>query len=257
MIKLLSNTTAKDIPIVGIKAGYLGELKAAGFNVPDGFVITADSKATYESDVMSHFDELGKDYVAVRSSPAPCETDKSVCVGQLESKMWVRRWELMDAIADCKNSLGSRKVEMYMLRKGITKSIPLAVLIHEMVESSSAGVISTVRGSDTSAMVINACFGAGHAVVSGREVPDCYIIDRKSGEIIDEKIKPQKEQINRAGWSQVKPDLRKKRKLSDGQIEKIVETAKQIEKYFGTAQDIEFCFDNEELWILQTNPILP
>ncbi|GAA4677619.1 hypothetical protein GCM10023215_07960 [Pseudonocardia yuanmonensis] len=42
-IRLLSEVTAADAPVVGAKAANLGELVAAGFPVPKGFVLTADA----------------------------------------------------------------------------------------------------------------------------------------------------------------------------------------------------------------------
>ena len=256
MIKLLSEVSAADISIAGIKGAYLGELKKAGFSVPNGFIILADNHAVSESQIMQYVKELGLSVVSVRSSPAPDSSHRIQYVGQLETHTWVKDWELMHAISDCRDSLNSKSVKSYMLRNGITEKPPLAILIHEMVNADAAGVISTASRKDENHMVINACLGAGPGVTSGKVMPDCYIIDRKSGSIVEECINKQKIMVTEAGWSQVLPERGAERKLTIAQIGEICKLALEIEDYFKKPQDIEFCFDNGMLWILQTKPMI-
>ena len=66
-----------DVPLVGGKGASLGEMIKAGIPVPPGFVITTDTYKRFcdqelpidiQEEIISAFDRLGVERVAVRSS---------------------------------------------------------------------------------------------------------------------------------------------------------------------------------------------
>jgi pyruvate,water dikinase len=256
MLKELSEFSSKDISVAGVKGAYLGELLTNGFKVPAGFIIPADIKKLDEDEILREFDKIPGEHAAVRSSPVPWDPEGLKYISPLESRMWVRRWELMESIDDCYRSMESRAVRIYRLKNGVTDESQLAIVIQAMLSPESSGAIYTKKGDDKNKLVINACYGGGYAVVSGRVLPDCYVVDREEGKVLEENISPQSEMYGRAGWVQVNPSMREKRKLTEDQIVEIVETAKNIEEHFKRPQSIEFCFDKGELWIVQTKPMV-
>jgi phosphoenolpyruvate synthase/pyruvate phosphate dikinase len=254
MIRPLSEMSRSSIAFGGIKAAYLGELLNAGFRVPDGFVISADAERLDEKAILKNFDSLGCAFVSVRSSPAPPDPDKVRWVGELESRVWVCRDTLMKAIQACKDSARSKRARIYMSKHGITEHVKVAILVHETIAADSSGVVFTQSHDCQDKVVINACFGSGLGAVTGKVVPDCYITNKK-GDIIEEIIHEQWERHDQAGWVQINPQMRKEKKLSQAQVKELVEVAKNIENHFEKPQDIEFCFNKEELWILQARPL--
>jgi pyruvate,water dikinase len=254
MIRYLSDLSSDDIELFGLKAAYLGELLDLGFNVPNGFVISTDQKDPPADETLALFDSLNTQFVAVRSSPPLIGPDKDPCIGQLETINWVDRNSLLKAIYRCRSSVYSRHAEMYMLSHNVS-DIPLAVLVQTMIKAESSGVVYTRNGEGEGQMLIKACFGAGDAVVSGRVKADSYIIDGRTGETTDEEVNEQKIMSTQAGWTQVRPEDYSKRKLPIDYIHRVADMARAVEEHFGRPQDIEFCFDDRRLWILQARPL--
>jgi pyruvate, water dikinase len=250
----LSELSSKDLNGVGSKAAYLGDLLAAGFNVPQGFVISADEGTRDQNAALSFFDKLGSDFVAVRTSPLPHPPNNTQCTAELESKNWVRRRDLLEAIEYCRDSASSRHARYYMQRFGISK-IDVAILIQQMVDVSSSGVVFTRIADDPDQMEVRACFGSGEYVSIGKTIPDRYLIKRSSKKILLSEVNEQNIMSTRAGATQIRPENRSVPKLSKNQLSRVYEMAEKVVAHFGTEQDIEFGFDSKELWILQARPI--
>jgi len=74
----LDQLVTADAARVGVKAANLGELKAAGVPVPDGFVILGDPGEDLEQALV----ELGEGPVAVRSSAVAEDLAEASFAGQ-------------------------------------------------------------------------------------------------------------------------------------------------------------------------------
>ena len=89
--------------------------------------------------------------------------------------------KLKARILDCYASLWGGRAVVYRHKQGYGQTgIALAVVVQEMVESETAGVIFTadpVSGSRDE-MQINASYGLGESVVSGRVTADTYTCDK-------------------------------------------------------------------------------
>jgi phosphoenolpyruvate synthase/pyruvate phosphate dikinase len=256
MIRLLSELSSKDISIAGVKGAYLAELKKAGFNVPDGFVLLTGHNHEDTKEILEAFDELGANFVAVRGSVAPKDPEVAQCVEGLETKTWVSKGRLIETIESCERSKHSKKVRSCMIQLGMIGHLSTAIFIQEMVDAKTSGaVFMNPPGRGKNEMVINACLGGGAGVTSGKVTPDVYIVDKDTGEIIDEEVNSQKITSTQAGWSQVSPEVVSKRKLSKSEIDEVVEISKKICNHFSKPCTIEFCFDkSDKLWILQALP---
>lgn len=80
---------------------------------------------------------------------------------------------------------GARAIA-YRARHGIApEEVALAVVVQEMVPAESAGVLFTVNPvtGNPDEVVINAAWGLGEALVSGRVNPDTVILSKAIGEI--------------------------------------------------------------------------
>lgn len=129
--------------------------------------------------------------VAVRSS-AICEDLPSASfAGQMETYLNVIGYEqLINKIIECFASLFTSRAISYRKRNNIEyKDVKISVAIQKMVRSDigSAGVafsIDTESGYNK-AVIINASFGLGEAVVSGLVTPDEFILDKRVLEHID------------------------------------------------------------------------
>ena len=70
----------------------------------------------------------------------------------------------------------------------------MAVIVQSLIDADTSGVIFTVdpiTGSQSS-LVIEACFGLGEALVSGKVMPDRFVVGKKNLKLLSEKISNKK-----------------------------------------------------------------
>jgi pyruvate,water dikinase len=129
-----------------------------------------------------------------------------------------------------------------------------------MIDADVSGVAFTVNPlSGNEEMVINAVFGLGEGLVSGELDADLFTIQQG-------QIHKQITTKNRAlvfdkltGKGTIYVDLSQEKSnsqsLSDFQIEQLCQVLATIEQNYGCPQDVEFCFADNQLFILQARPI--
>jgi pyruvate,water dikinase len=108
-------------------------------------------------------------------------------------------------------------------------------------------------------MVIEAAYGLGEALVSGLITPDNYVT-RRDGRVKRSRVARQDQMIVRSSrGGTVTVDLDEEaavaRVLDDSEIARLAEIGLRLEAAFGSPQDIEWAFEGEELFILQSRPI--
>ena len=269
LVRSLASIRASDGPIAGGKGANLGELIAAGFPVPDGFVITtaaythaadaaridagepeAAARRLRSTDVpkaiaaqaLEAYRALGAGAVAVRSSATAEDLPGASFAGQQDTYLGVTGDEaLLDAIGRCWASLWNERAVAYRLDHDIDdRDVKLAVVVQRMVAATAAGVLFTadpVIGRRGRA-VIDAALGLGEAVVSGAVDPDHYVADPVTGEIAERTVR------------------RDEPVFDDAQVRELAAIGLRIERHFESPQDIEFAFDaDRRLWIVQSRPI--
>ena len=162
---------------------------------------------------------------------------------------------------NCYASLWGNRAVSYRFHQGYDQtSVSIAVVIQEMIESEKSGVLFTVNpvNKKENEMQINASFGLGESVVSGRVTADSYIID-KSGNIIEVNIGSKETQIiygdKETVEVSVNSDKRKTRALNDREILELMKCGLEIEKHYGMPMDIEWAIKNDIVYILQARAI--
>jgi len=137
------------------------------------------------------------------------------------------------------------------------------VIVQKMINSRVSGVCFTKLQNGSEPVLVEACYGLGEALVSGKVSPDSYVVDRSNLSVIRESIGYQKAMLTMRGHSE-KPAYeevpfykRNARKLTHDQIKAIGQTCLLIEKRlsFGAA-DIEWTYERDILYVLQARPYL-
>ena len=136
-----------------------------------------------ETAIRERYAKLGADArVAVRSSATAEDLPDASFAGQQETYLNVRGIdEVLQKVKDCYASLWGNRAVCYRCNQGYDQlSVALAVVIQQMVESEKAGVLFTVNPitHDRNEIQINASYGLGESVVSGRVTADSYLCDR-------------------------------------------------------------------------------
>ena len=142
-------------------------------------------------------------------------------------------------------------------------SDPIGVAVIKMVNARSAGVLFTAdpNTGNRSIMIIEANWGLGESVVGGEALPDVYVLDKESLEIVDTKLGSKKRCITcqEVGVAEVEtsPDQCNAFCLSDQEVKEIGRLGKILEAHFGVPQDTEWAVDQdlqcpESVVLLQT-----
>ncbi len=218
-----------------------------------------------EEAIYREADRLGRQQgFSVRSS-AVGEDGKVSFAGQFTSRLNVKRQSLIHAYKEVMASKYSMRAIFYRLAKKIRdRDTPMSVLVLEMVDSRSSGVLYTMNPSypEKDETMISAVWGQGQYAVSGTVSPDMYILDRReNGRIISKTIsrKDVKLVLNPSGGVMELPVPQESREtpcLSDDEIRRLYNFSRLIEKHFGAPQDIEWAIDEKgRIFILQARPL--
>lgn len=235
-------------------------------NVADDFrtkIKSGKFPTLLENAIREKYFNLGDNVrVAVRSSATAEDLPDASFAGQQETYLNVRGLDdVLEKVRSCYASLWGNRAVSYRLHQGYDQSsVSIAVIIQEMVESEKAGVLFTVNpvSKKENEMQINASYGLGESVVSGRVTADSYIVD-KNGEIIEVAIGSKETQIiyGEKNTVEVKVDDndRKKRALNDTEISELIKSGLKIEKHYKMPMDIEWAIKDDEVYILQARAI--
>jgi pyruvate,water dikinase len=221
-----------------------------------------------ENEILNAFKKLKAKYVAVRSSATAEDSKIDSWAGELETYLNTKRENLIGNVKKCWASLFTPRALFYRAKRNLMdKKVLVAVVVQKMIQSEVSGVCFTVHPvtKDRNQMVIEACWGLGEILVEGKITPDSYVIDKskiktqKSKFILDKNINPQEKMIVRAngGTKEVRVPKEKieKQKLSDDQIKKLAKICLKIENHYKDPQDIEWAFEKNKFYIVQTRPI--
>ncbi|MFH1151748.1 MAG: phosphoenolpyruvate synthase, partial [Nanoarchaeota archaeon] len=201
-------------------------------------------------------------FVAVRSSATTEDLAEASFAGQQDSFVNIKgKNELLKHIRKCFASLFTSRATYYRNKKGFKhEEASLAVVVQKMVDSDKSGVIFSKDPSyKNDNIIIEAVWGLGEGIVSGRITPDKYILS-KDLEITDTKIADKKIAITRdSGGRKEVVKLRGEKSnhqvLKNHEIRKLGEIAIQLEEHYQKPQDIEFAIEGEDIYIVQTRPI--
>lgn len=149
--------------------------------------------------IREKYKQLGEQArVAVRSSATAEDLPDASFAGQQETYLNVRGIdEVLMQVRRCYASLWGNRAVCYRCNQGYDQlSVALAVVIQKMVESEKAGVLFTVNPvtQNREEMQINASYGLGESVVSGRVTADSYLCS-KQGAVKSFQIGSKKTQI--------------------------------------------------------------
>lgn len=259
----LSSLSAGDLEVAGGKGANLGELRRAGFTVPDGFVLTT---AAYElvadptdaSDparararlrnvavpeavaaaVRDAYRAIGSPRVAVRSSATAEDLPEASFAGQQDTYLDIEgEGAVLDAVRRCWASLWNERAVSYRATHDIGEgALRLAVVVQRMVDAEVAGVLFTadpITGRRRRA-VIDAVRGLGEQLVSGAVNPDHFVVDARDATIVERR-----------------GDV-----IDDARLRELATVGTRIEAHFGRPQDIEWAIDRSgTLHVVQSRDI--
>ncbi|MFB2935203.1 glycerol-3-phosphate acyltransferase [Aerosakkonemataceae cyanobacterium BLCC-F154] len=227
---------------VGQKAATLSQLKRWGYAIPDGWVLLPGD----DPEVI--VDSLQPDLenpLVVRSSAVGEDSETASAAGQYETVLNVSdRTTLRQAIISCQTSYDRPGAVQYRLDRNLPEAA-MAVLIQKQIRGAFSGVAFS-RDPITQTgdlVIIEALPGGASQVVSGQVTPEQYRV--KIGDLAT---------AQNSDLSSI--TLQGEGDVPLGLIRQVAILARELEnRYHGIPQDVEWSYDGDRLWLLQTRPI--
>jgi pyruvate,water dikinase len=199
---------------------------------------------------------------AVRSSATAEDLPTASFAGQQDTYLnVVGSAAILQHVSRCWASLFTERAVTYRLRNGFDhRLVHMAVVVQQMVFPHAAGILFTADPvtSNRKVVSVEASFGLGEALVSGRVNADVYKV--RDGEIVAKAIATKQLAIlaSPAGGTQelaIEPERQEQPTLADAQVVRLAELGRRIEAHFGHPQDIEWCLVDDGFQIVQSRPI--
>lgn len=262
--------------LAGLDTRNVSDLKERGRKVRE-IIHQAPFPKDLESEICQAYDKFSKQYgadntdVAVRSSATAEDLPDASFAGQQETYLNVRgHKQLIEACRNCFASLFTDRAISYRVDKHFSHfKVFLSIGVQKMVRSdlASSGVMFTIdpESGFRGAIIINASFGLGEAVVQGVVDPDEFIVAKctlgKFKPIVQKKLGTKKDKIIYAegGLTNKVATTQKERDsfcITDAEILKLARWGEEIHKHYKKPMDIEWAKDGEsgKLFIVQARP---
>ncbi len=266
-MKYIIEQNSKEYEQMGGKGAALAKIGQVIDNIPKWFVISylgfdIEKKEILQEvieEIKTRLKEFPEDsYFAIRSSAINEDSNDNSFAGQFDTYLYVKKENVITKVKQVYMSAFSERIESYRKENNINEiSIP-SVIIQKMVNSEKSGVAFGANPitSNVKETIISAVYGLGSGLVDGIANADTYIIK-------DEQIEKQIATKNvmhilEKGKIIEKPivgNLETQQVLKDKEIIKVKELIEKANNYFGRFQDIEWAFEGENLYLLQSRPI--
>ena len=199
---------------------------------------------------------------AVRSSATAEDSPEASFAGQQDTYLnIVGPAAILHHVSRCWASLFTERAVTYRLHNGFDhRTVHMAVVVQQMVFSQAAGVLFTADPITSNRKVasVEAIFGLGEALVSGRVNPDVYKV--RDGDIVAKAVATKRRAIyaSPGGGTQEQPieaAQQEQPALTDAHVVQLAQLGRRIEAHFGCPQDIEWCLVDDDFQIVQSRPI--
>jgi len=212
-------------------------------------------------------EQRGRDVVvAVRSSALSEDGAAASSAGLYETYLNIRdEASVLDSVLRCYRSLWAHRAVQYRAFKGIDSSREaMGVVVMELIPADVAGVAFTVNPVTGNAeeIMINASWGLGEAIVSGRVTPDSFVVRKAdlavtTRDIYEKEIMilPDPSGVSGTVTVDVPPGQRLAPALSEAQVADLARLCLRIEQHYGGPQDVEWAVHRGALFLLQARPV--
>ncbi|MEU5345298.1 PEP/pyruvate-binding domain-containing protein [Streptomyces sp. NPDC020766] len=210
---------------------------------------------------------LGSDVpVAVRSSATAEDLPSASFAGQQDTYLNVVGEDaVLDAVRHCWASLWTDRAVAYRATNGIdNRSVRLAVVVQRMAGARAAGVMFTADpvSGRRHWVTVDAAPGLGEAVVSGAVNPDHFVMDTAEDRMVERRLGDKRLAVRPlpgGGTEHVEPadpHLAAAACLEADELRRLVALGREVERLFGSPQDVEWTLDADGLiWLTQSRPV--
>ena len=188
--------------------------------------------------------------VAVRSSALDEDGEGTSFAGQYDTYLNIIGSEaIAEAVVKCWGSVGGERMESYRKEHGLpADSSGVAVLVQQMVAADVSGVVFSANpiSGNRDEVMINATWGLGESLVSGKVTPDIWIVDKSDSRVKETYIgeKGTMTILEYDGTAEVRVPRaqREVATLNSEQAKEVAKLALDLETEMGWPVDLEFSY---------------
>lgn len=204
---------------------------------------------------------FGNKSVVIRSSGAGEDSPTTSFAGLHESYVNLHgTTTILEHIRLVWASLWSDRALLYRRELGLDiVNSAMAVVVQEIVAGDCSGIIFSQNPNDSSQSVIEAVYGLNQGLVDGTVEPDRWVLERPSGQLIAHTpvsrkryLVPSSDGTRLAPLPSVKT---RSPPLNEMQVRQVFALAQRAEAVFSAPQDVEWTFQGDCLYLLQSRPI--
>ncbi|XP_077511422.1 rifampicin phosphotransferase-like isoform X1 [Amblyomma americanum] len=203
---------------------------------------------------------------AVRSSALGEDSEDMSAAGQMTTLLGLEGQEkILRGVVRCWASQFSFTNVNYKRQYGQPLDVPMAVVVQELVDASSAGVMFTCDPltGNPALITVTANYGLGESVVSASADPDTFVLKRVGeGRPHIESLQLGRKSVYTAspgtgGVVTLTVEAEKAQAvcISHEDVERLAHIGVQIEKTYTTPQDIEWAIRENNFFMLQCRPV--
>ncbi len=224
-----------------------------------------------QKEIIQSYRKLSKEFkkkeewVVARSSATAEDLPGASFAGQQLTVLNIKgEKDVVDAVKRCWASLFTARATFYRESKGFDHlKVLIAVPVQKQLASEKAGVGFTIHPSTgkKDQIVIEGSWGQGEMIVSGAVTPDKYIIDKRTGTVIEKKINKKTEMrildTKRGGLipKKVPKSKQKQQCLTEDELYQLYELALKLEEHYRQPQDFEWAIEKDKVYLVQTRPV--
>jgi len=207
---------------------------------------------------------FSKALVAARSSATAEDMPGTSFAGQQITFLNIKgEANLLSAVRDCWSSLFTPRSIFYRVQNKIVhKKVALSVVVQKMIQSEVSGVMFTMDPvtKEKDRIIIESVWGLGEMIVQGSVVPDRYVVQKETFDILSKQISEQTVQLTKKGVKTIENPVPKKhkdlQKISDKDIIYLAKQADLLQKHYYFPQDAEWAKDAKGvIYLIQTRPV--
>lgn len=227
-------------------------------------IIEAPLAEQVRQKIEEHYRVLGADRVVVRSSATAEDLRGHSFAGQYDTYLGIANIEdCIGAVKKCWASLWTERAYDYRQKNGFDHlAVSMAVIVQSLIAADASGVLFTADPitGESDRLIIEACFGLGDALVSGRVTPDRFVVSKDGLKIMSREVSQKhiRSVLDDRGW--VKEEAVGAERASESSVDasiasRLATLATKAETEFGCPQDMEWALRGTDIFFLQSRPI--
>ena len=205
----------------------------------------------------------GLSLVAVRGSNTAVDLNDGMLDDQHKSFLNVKgKKEVIEHIKKSWASFYDTGSISYRAAQGF-EDAKFAAILQRMVNADKSGLVYTADHTNKNQnMIVNSIWGLGEYMNSDELTADRFVIDKLSGEVIENVIGNKSVALMKDKMTEQSVPVNipshkvNASSLNDDELNRILRYCKSIENYFEQPQHIEFAIERSTIRILETKPLV-